>query len=107
MLGREHRETLNSLGNLGRTLYALGDHEGARALLEEAVKSRASQEGSHKPMTTQDAWSLYETQHDLRLTSAATDTRRRFLDWLITADPARIHPVQRTIRERMLNLDRT
>jgi tetratricopeptide (TPR) repeat protein len=104
VLGREHRETLRSLGNLGRTLYLLGDHKGARTLLDEAVKWRATHDGPHKPLTTQDAWSLYEAQCALEMTSEATDTRRRFLDWLIAADPAHLVPEQRTVRERITKL---
>ena len=61
LLGDEHPDTLTSMNNLAGTLWALGDHAGARALYEPTLAALRRLLGDEHPDTLTSMNNLAET----------------------------------------------
>ena len=63
--GAEHPDTLTSMNNLAETLWAQGDHAGARAIQEEVLAVRRRVLGAEHPNTLTSMNNLANTLADL------------------------------------------
>lgn len=104
VLGDEHPDTLASRNNLAETFRDLGDLDAARKLQEKTLEIIERVLGGEHPDTTLSTWNLLQTVRQLN--DAETEVHLiNKLRWLLDRSEDSIpSAVQRTIRQRLLDL---
>lgn len=105
-LGPEHTATLSAMNNLAGTLDRLNDLHGARPLQAKVLAGLRQQLGEQHPHTTISAWNLLVTLRKLGETDLAQEVLTSHLAWLLEREPESLNAAQRTVRARLLGVDK-